>query len=100
MTAAEAPPNLELEPASPAVKCYQRQKLIALTVATIFGLSFLGLMAFYFGPALGTWIAGWVGDADWLRLLVMAACLAIGSEILTLPIAFWSGFLVEHREQL
>src|SRR5438874_676207 len=44
--------SLALEPSSPEVKRYQRQKLIAQLVSMILSFAFLGLMAFWGGPKL------------------------------------------------
>jgi STE24 endopeptidase len=99
MIATELPPS-DLEPASPEVKRYQRQKLTAMVIATLLGLSFVAVMAFWLAPLLGPTVADIVSEASWLRLLAMAAILGVGSEIITFPIAYWSGFVLEHRYQL
>jgi STE24 endopeptidase len=57
-------------------------------------------MAFWLAPLLGPTVADIVSEASWLRLLAMAAILGVGSEIITFPIAYWSGFVLEHRYQL
>src|SRR5947208_16969844 len=83
--------SLTLEATSPEVKLYQRLKLTAGVVATFVELAFLVSMAFGWGPALGEALSGWLGDRPWLLLIAVAAVVAVGSELLTLPIAFWSG---------
>ncbi|HMF18673.1 MAG TPA: M48 family metallopeptidase [Gemmataceae bacterium] len=100
MASAETQPALDLEPTPPEVKRYQKQKLTAALAKTILGLAFLAVLGIWFGPGLGTWLTDGLGDRDWLRLLFMAAVIGIGMEALTFPIAYWSGFLLEHRYQL
>ncbi len=91
------PPAPDLEPTSPEVKRYQRQKLTAVLVNTLLGLAFLAVMAFAVGPPLDTWLRGWLGDGPWLRLLAVAVVVGAGLELLTLPLSFWSGYVLEHR---
>lgn len=91
------PDNAGLEPASPEVKRYQRLKLWATVSATLLGLAYLAMLGIVTGPTLGHALAAWLGDHDWLRLLGMAAIVGAGLEVLTLPIDFWSSFLLEHR---
>ncbi|MBM4071443.1 MAG: M48 family metallopeptidase [Planctomycetes bacterium] len=95
-----ASPVLELETTSPEVKCYQRQKLSAIVAATALGLAYLAVLGFVAGPLIGHELTVIFGDREWLRLLAMAGLLAIGLEVLTSPIDFWSGFILEHRYQL
>jgi STE24 endopeptidase len=87
----------DLEPTSPDVKRYQRQKLAAVAGATLVGLSYLALAGIIFGPVVGQWLRSRVTDNDWLLLLAMAALVGAGLEVLTLPIDFWSGYILEHR---
>jgi STE24 endopeptidase len=89
--------DLDLEPTSPEVKGYQKRKLTAAVSATVIGLAYLAVLAFWLGAILGHRLAGF---GDGLRLLIMAAVVGAGAEILTLPIDFWSGFILEHRYQL
>jgi STE24 endopeptidase len=98
MAVADTP--LTLDAPSPEVKRYQRLKLCAGVTATVLELAFLASMAFVWGPALGDTLATWLGDRGWLLLVTVAAVVGIGCELLTLPIAFWSSYLVEHRYQL
>jgi STE24 endopeptidase len=91
---------LELEATPPEVKRYQRLKLQASIAATVLSFIWLALMAFLFGPALGAEYTEWFGDNDWLRLLVSALVLGVTLELLTLPLEFWAGYVLEHRYQL
>lgn len=92
--------DMDLPPASPEVKRYQRQKLGAVVVATVIGLAYLAGLGLGVGPGLGRELTARIGEHDWLRLLAMAAIVGVGLELLTLPIDFWSSFILEHRYQL
>jgi STE24 endopeptidase len=87
-------------PAPSEVKRYQRQKLLAELAGASVSLAFLAGAAFFAGPWLDGLLRGRAGDNPWLRLPVLAAAYAISLELLTLPIHFWSGFLLEHRYRL
>jgi STE24 endopeptidase len=91
------PPAGDLEPASGEVKRYQRLKLTAALLALALSLAALTAMALLGGPLLDDWLRRQVGDGRWLRLVVLAFLYAAGLELLTLPVDFWSGFLLEHR---
>lgn len=91
---------LELEPASPEVKRYQRTKHIVSIVELLLSLTFITLMALLLGPRLDAALRPWVGDNDWLRLIAVGFVIAAGMELLTLPLGFYSGFVLEHRYQL
>src|SRR5207302_1671926 len=98
MSTIAAPLTLPQPP--PEVKRYQRQKLLAHLAAAVLSLAFLLVMAGVGAPALDPWLRSWLGEGPWLRLLAMAAVLGVGLEVLTLPLAFWSGYVLEHRYQL
>lgn len=91
---------LELEPAAPEVKRYQRLKITILFVTSVLSLAWMALLGFVTGPQLGRHYTEWFGDEQWLRLLASAAVLGVTLELLTLPLDFYSGFVVEHRYQL
>jgi STE24 endopeptidase len=95
---AQAPDHLE--PASPEVKRYQRDKLLAAVASTVLSLLALALLALLAGPGLDGVVRRAVGDNRWLRLSAVAFVCAAVLELLTLPLAFWSGFVLEHRHQL
>jgi STE24 endopeptidase len=92
--------RLELEPAPPDVKRYQRQKLAGMLGNLLLSLIFLAVMALTLGPTLDAWLRSWLGDGVWPRLLAVAVVLGTGLELLTLPLGFWSSFVLEHRHQL
>lgn len=82
------------------VKRYQRRKLFALMLKTLLGLAWLTLLALFLGPRLGAVYTRWFGAHDALRLLASAALVAMSLELLTLPVAFWSGYALEHHYRL
>jgi STE24 endopeptidase len=88
----------EIDPAE--VKRYHREKLTATIVSVVITVAALAIMAFAFGPALNRALPGWSHGNRWLNLVVLAAIYAAGMELLTLPLDFWSGFVLEHRYHL
>ena len=64
---------------------------------------YLGIMAFVFARPLDAWLAGFEalsGDRSLLRLLALFG-VVIGIHILvSLPLSFYSGYVVEHRFKL
>jgi STE24 endopeptidase len=97
---AEPLPAADLEATPPEVKRYHRQKSTAHVAALLLSLAFLAGMAFVGGPTLDRLVRGAVGNNNWLRLVVLGLIYAAGLEILTLPLDFWSGYVLEHRYQL
>src|SRR5262249_15226538 len=43
------------------------------------------------------WLRDWLGEGPWLRLVAVALVVGVGLELLTLPLSFWSGYVLEHR---
>jgi STE24 endopeptidase len=95
--ATETPLATDLEPTSAEVKRYERQKLLATIGSLVLSLSVIAFMALLGGPHLDRWVRQWTGDNDWLRLVALGFLYAAGLELLTLPLDFWSGFVLEHR---
>src|SRR5437899_2021951 len=89
----------DAEQTPPEVKQYERAKLRATVASLVLSIAALSVCAFLVGPRLGELVRGWVGDSRWLRLIVLSFCYAAGLELLTLPIDFWSGYVLEHRYQ-
>ncbi|HLJ97499.1 MAG TPA: M48 family metalloprotease [Gemmataceae bacterium] len=96
----EQSPSPELEPTPPEVKRYQRQKLTAQLGSLGLNLSLLVIMAVWGGPKLDQLLRPFLGENRWLRLIALAFVYAASMELLTLPLDFWSGFVLEHRYQL
>jgi STE24 endopeptidase len=82
------------EATSPEVKRYQRQKLVARILSVLLGITYTALLAFWVGPRLD------IGGSRWLQLLVIMLILGGGMELLTLPLDFWSTYVLEHRYDL
>jgi STE24 endopeptidase len=90
----------QLESASPEVKSYERQKLWAGLASLGITLLVLSVFALWAAPQLDHWLAGWIGDSRWLRLSAWGFLIAATLELLTLPLAFWSGYVLEKRYDL
>ena len=103
---ATAPPEASAAAASPLgpppaeVKRYQRLKLAASLCSLGLSLAFLVVMALVAGPGLGAAVRNVVGENRWLLLIGLAVVYGVGLELLTLPVDFWSGYVLEHRYQL
>src|SRR5438552_1694055 len=91
-----AEPTLDLEPTPPEVKRYQRQKLLARLLSAVLSLTALALFALLAGPAIDQAVRSGVGDSRWLRLITLAVLYGAALELLTLPLDFWSGYVLEH----
>jgi len=92
--------DLDLEPANPEVKQYHRLKLRAIVISTMLAFGWMAVLAILLGPELGRAFKEYVSANLWLRLLLVACVLGVGLEMLTLPIDYWSSFVLEHRYQL
>jgi STE24 endopeptidase len=90
-------PALTLEPATPEIKRYQRHKLLAELASLFLTVLALALLGLRFGPSIDQLVRPLTGDNRWLRLLVLAFLYAASLELLTLPLSFWSGFVLEHQ---
>jgi STE24 endopeptidase len=95
-----SPPDGVLEPTSPEVKRYERQKLTASIASTLLTLAFLALLALAVSPRVDAVLRESLGDNAWLRLITLAFLYAVVVEAVTLPLAFWSGYVLEHRYHL
>jgi STE24 endopeptidase len=86
-----------LEPATPEVKQYERLKLTATIVNALVSLAAVAVAALLFGPQIDGLIRRVTGEHDSLRLIGIGFVYASALELLTLPVSFWSGYIVEHR---
>jgi STE24 endopeptidase len=91
---------IETAATSREVKDYQRLKLLARLSNMALSVAVLAILALLAGPAVDHVLTDWTGQSRWLRLIGMAAMLGVLLELVTLPIDFWSGFILEHRYQL
>jgi STE24 endopeptidase len=88
--------DLPSEPQTREAKRYHKLKLIGSIVALVLSMAYLAIVALWLGPKLGRMVQIWTNN-EWLRLIVFAFVYAAGAELLTLPLDFWSGFILEHR---
>src|SRR5260370_36317208 len=93
-------PPLDLEATAPEVKRYHRLKLIAGLVSSGLSLGFLAVMGMLFGPRIDRLLGDWIGTNRWMRLALLGFIYAAMLQLLTLPLDFWSGFILEHRYEL
>jgi STE24 endopeptidase len=91
---------LDLEPTPPEVKRYHHLKLTASLLSLALSLGFLAVMGLLLGPKIDRLIGGWVGGNRWSRLTALGFFYAASLQLLTLPLEFWSGFILEHRYEL
>jgi STE24 endopeptidase len=90
-------PDLTLEAASPEVRQYQHLKISALLISGGLGLAWLALLAIWLGPEIGRWLREHLTENRWLELFAVGAFFAVTFDLLTAPIDYWSGYVVEHR---
>jgi STE24 endopeptidase len=83
--------------ASPEIKRYSRLKHYALFASVGVSLACVVVMGLWIGPVLDEPVKHWIGDSPWLRLVGVALLFGMALEGLSLPISFWSGFILEHR---
>jgi STE24 endopeptidase len=81
-------------------KRYGRISLTLALADIAIDLAYLGLMAFVFAGPIDAWLAGFAplaGEQNMLRLFALFG-VVIGLHILvSLPLSFYSGFVVEHQ---
>ncbi len=73
-------------------KRYARERLMWSLVGTAVFLAYAGAWAFISPHFLVDWT-----DNRWLGLLVFAAAFGLGFEVLTLPLGYYTDYLLEHR---
>ncbi len=82
---------------------YGRTSLLLTVADMALDLVFLGIMAFVFARPFDAWLSGFEllsGEKSILRLVALLG-LVIGIHILvSLPLSFYSGYIVEHRYKL
>jgi STE24 endopeptidase len=81
-------------------KRYQRQKLTASVASMLLSLAYVVVTALLLGPWVNQVVEGWTGPSRWLRLIALGFVYAVGLEVLTLPLDFWSSYILEHRYHL
>jgi STE24 endopeptidase len=86
-----------VEPAPAESQHYQRLKHRALFVNLALNFAGLVLAALVLGPRFDGALRPLTGNGPWLRLALLGLVYGFGLELLTLPVDFWSGYLLEHR---
>jgi len=76
-------------------KAYQHRKLIVRLAGTFGFLLYALVGSLVAGPVVAA-LAGAI-PSRWLLLAVVAGAFAAGFELLSLPLAYYSGFVLEHR---
>src|SRR5215831_6524658 len=87
----------ELGETSAEVKQYERLKLKGSIGSLLLTLLFITVAALWFGPILDGWVRERIGENRWVRLIFIGFTYAAMMEVLLLPLAYWSGFVLEHR---
>src|SRR6516162_9998725 len=87
----------ELGETSAEVKQYERLKLKGSIGSLLLTLLFITVAALWFGPILDGWVRERRGDIQWLRLISIGFSYAAMMEVLRLPLAYWSGCVLEHH---
>ena len=94
----------ELSPTERAeAQRYGRTSLVLAVSDMALDVVYLAIMAFVFARPLDTWLAGFplfAGDDSLLRLMALFG-VVVGIHILvSLPLSFYAGYVVEHRFKL
>lgn len=101
-----APAELAVEPAHPSLqtprkaKTYNRIKLTTGIASAV--LSFVVLLLLVLSGltrGLEDWVRSWVAN-NYLSLLTFSLVLGLFQTAITLPLSFYSGYVLEHRYQL
>lgn len=91
----------ELSPAEQAeARCYGRISLALTLVDLAVDVFYLGVMAFLFARPIDAWLAAheWLaGPQSQLRLLALFGIVFVLHVLVSLPLSFYSGYVVEHR---
>lgn len=96
----DTPAATELEATPPEVKRYQRQKITVRLINLLLSLTVLILLAAAIGPQLRSWLPDWISSCDWLTLIATAVLMGVVLEAVSVPLDFYSGFVLEHRHGL
>ena len=80
-------------------KRYQRLKHFGTLAGVLIGIAGL-ILAVGCGPEINRIVQSWLGSNRWWRLIALGFVYAAAFEILSVPLDFWSGFILEHRFHL
>jgi STE24 endopeptidase len=81
-------------------KRYNNISLLCTLVDMAIDLVYLGLMAFVFAHPLDAWLAHFTtlaGDQSTLRLIALFCVVMLGHILVSLPLSFYSHYVVEHQ---
>jgi len=93
--------NLKIDPLTPGnAKSYNRTKLFSGIASSLltFGVT-LVLVTSRFSRDIEQWVRLYASN-DYAALLLFAVCVGLLQLLITLPIGFYSGYVVEHRYNL
>jgi STE24 endopeptidase len=79
---------------------YGKVSLTCTLVDLAIDVVFLGVIAFLFAGAIDAWLAGFSslsGPQSMLRLLALFAVITLVHICVSLPLSFYSGYVVEHQ---
>jgi STE24 endopeptidase len=79
---------------------YNRISLACTLVDMAIDLVYLGLMAFVFARPLDAWLARFTplaGEQSMLRLVALFCIVMLGHILVSLPLSFYSHYVVEHQ---
>jgi STE24 endopeptidase len=79
---------------------YNHISLACTLVDMAIDFIYLGLMAFVFAPPLDAWLARFAllaGEHSMLRLVALFCIVMLGHILVSLPLSFYSHYLVEHQ---
>ncbi|MBL9125267.1 MAG: M48 family metallopeptidase [Planctomycetaceae bacterium] len=92
-----APPAGEMSPTELAeAKRYGRAQLRCEIADQLLDLAYLLLFAVVVAIPLDRWLEGFIASAP-LRLLALFALVTLGHELVSVPLSYYSGFVLEHR---
>ena len=101
-----APAELDVESAHPSLqtprkaKAYNRTKLTTGIASAV--LSFVVLLLLVLSGStrsLESWVRSWTGN-DYVALLGLSFIIWLVQSVVTVPVGFYSGYIVEHRYHL
>ncbi|TWT91118.1 M48 family peptidase [Pseudobythopirellula maris] len=95
--------SVEASPLSGAqledAKRYNRATLVCHLVDKVVDFAFLAVAAVWLAEPLDAWLAGFIptGDPSVLRAFALAAVVTVLHAVVSSPISFTAGYLIEHR---
>lgn len=76
---------------------YNKQKRRLKLVSMLVSAGYLIIMGLWGGLALDHLLQPLAGGSQWLEVVLLGVALQIVSTIVSLPVHFWTSFVVEHR---